>query len=590
MILAQSPADRPAVGAGDRPAAGPVRRACAGRGCSGSSRSSTRSRPGSTSGSITTVFAAEQTLTSDTVPVNVDAVLFWMVYDPEKAALEVQDYKLAVSWAAQTALRDIIGRTPLTVLLRGREQIEADLQKLIDERSNPWGVTVQSVEMRDVIIPESLQDAMSREAQAAREKEARIILGQAEVEIAHLFDQASQVLRGQPDGPAPPGHEHPLRGPEGEGCADARPQHGRRVDGPGRHARRRGAPPADPQPGGRREVGRQRPGGLTRVNPWRRASMPGGSLATPRSAAASAWNRWSSGSSGWFFLVQSTAWSNNFRASAWLPCRQRVMARKNQSVASPPLCSGSWTSRGPRRPSSSRRRGRRPRPGCSRDTTLGLKADGFAGRFEGLGRVVGGASGTLTRAQARLLSSLAWSGSRIKRQAEDLRPVLAVVLHDQAQAVFAERASPASRRAAGSVSRAARAVQAATFAPRSSSASLASTACLEVRREGAGQLRQLDQFLGDDRPVGLRIEHQLPSQLNGAAVHTARPSPGPFVSAQEPAESPFPERIGELAADVDVPRRLGEQGLEPRDRVAIVGLGLGHLTRIGRRTSPRHRP
>jgi regulator of protease activity HflC (stomatin/prohibitin superfamily) len=141
---------------------------------------------------ITTTFAAEQTLTSDTVPVNVDAVLFWMVYDPEKAALEVQDYKLAVSWAAQTALRDIIGRTPLSTLLRGREQIEAQLQKLIDDRSNPWGVTVQSVEMRDVIIPESLQDAMSREAQAAREKEARIILGQAEVEIAHLFANASE--------------------------------------------------------------------------------------------------------------------------------------------------------------------------------------------------------------------------------------------------------------------------------------------------------------------------------------------------------------------------------------------------------------
>jgi regulator of protease activity HflC (stomatin/prohibitin superfamily) len=147
---------------------------------------------------ITTSFAAEQTLTSDTVPVNVDAVLFWMVYDPEKAALEVQDYKMAVSWAAQTALRDIIGRTPLTVLLKGREQIEADLQKLIDERSNPWGVTVQSVEMRDVVIPESLQDAMSREAQAAREKEARIILGQAEVEIAHLFDQASASYAGNP--------------------------------------------------------------------------------------------------------------------------------------------------------------------------------------------------------------------------------------------------------------------------------------------------------------------------------------------------------------------------------------------------------
>jgi regulator of protease activity HflC (stomatin/prohibitin superfamily) len=147
---------------------------------------------------ITTSFAAEQTLTADTVPVNVDAVLFWMVYDPEKAALEVQDYKVAVSWAAQTALRDIIGRTPLTVLLKGREQIEADLQKLIDQRSNPWGVTVQSVEMRDVVIPESLQDAMSREAQAAREKEARIILGQAEVEIAHLFEKAASSYEGNP--------------------------------------------------------------------------------------------------------------------------------------------------------------------------------------------------------------------------------------------------------------------------------------------------------------------------------------------------------------------------------------------------------
>ncbi len=133
---------------------------------------------------ITTSFAAEQTLTSDTVPVNVDAVLFWMVHDVEKAALEVQDYGQAVSWAAQTALRDIIGRTTLTELLRGREQIEADLQRLIDSRSGPWGVTVSSVEMRDVVIPGALQDAMSREAQAAREKQARIILGQAEMEIA----------------------------------------------------------------------------------------------------------------------------------------------------------------------------------------------------------------------------------------------------------------------------------------------------------------------------------------------------------------------------------------------------------------------
>jgi len=147
---------------------------------------------------VTTSFAAEETLTSDTVPVNVDAVLFWMVHDSEKAALEVQDYAQAVSWAAQTGLRDIIGRTSLTDLLRGRERIEAELQLLIDERSNPWGVTVQSVEMRDVVIPTSLQDAMSREAQASREKQARIILGQAEVEIATLFEEASRSYAGNP--------------------------------------------------------------------------------------------------------------------------------------------------------------------------------------------------------------------------------------------------------------------------------------------------------------------------------------------------------------------------------------------------------
>jgi regulator of protease activity HflC (stomatin/prohibitin superfamily) len=147
---------------------------------------------------ITTSFAAEETLTSDTVPVNVDAVLFWMVFNPEKAALEVQDYQSAVSWAAQTALRDIIGRTSLSDLLIGREKIESELQTLIDERSNPWGVTVQSVEMRDVIIPTALQDAMSRQAQASREKQARIILGEAEVEIAKLFAEAAKSYHGDP--------------------------------------------------------------------------------------------------------------------------------------------------------------------------------------------------------------------------------------------------------------------------------------------------------------------------------------------------------------------------------------------------------
>jgi regulator of protease activity HflC (stomatin/prohibitin superfamily) len=147
---------------------------------------------------LTSSFAAEQTLTADTVPVNVDAVLFWMVTDPEKAALEVQDYERAVSWAAQTALRDIIGKTSLADLLRGRERIEQELQRLIDARSTPWGVTVQSVEMRDVVIPDALQDAMSREAQAAREKQARVILGQAEVEIARSFELAAQSYRDNP--------------------------------------------------------------------------------------------------------------------------------------------------------------------------------------------------------------------------------------------------------------------------------------------------------------------------------------------------------------------------------------------------------
>jgi regulator of protease activity HflC (stomatin/prohibitin superfamily) len=147
---------------------------------------------------ITTSFAAEQTLTADTVPVNVDAVLFWLVHDAQKAALEVQDYSQAVSWAAQTALRDIIGRTTLTDLLRGRERIEEELQALIDQRSNPWGVTVSSVEMRDVVIPGALQDAMSREAQAAREKQARIILGEAEMEIARSFQEAAKAYHDNP--------------------------------------------------------------------------------------------------------------------------------------------------------------------------------------------------------------------------------------------------------------------------------------------------------------------------------------------------------------------------------------------------------
>ncbi|AFM41955.1 membrane protease subunit, stomatin/prohibitin [Desulfosporosinus acidiphilus SJ4] len=147
---------------------------------------------------ITTSFNAEQTLTKDTVPVDVDAVLFWMVWDAEKAALEVEKYKDAVTWAAQTALRDVIGRTQLAEMLAGRENIDEELRRIIDRRTEPWGVSVQSVEIRDVIIPKSLQDAMSREAQAERERKARVILGTAETEIATKFAEAAKAYENNP--------------------------------------------------------------------------------------------------------------------------------------------------------------------------------------------------------------------------------------------------------------------------------------------------------------------------------------------------------------------------------------------------------
>lgn len=145
-----------------------------------------------------TSFTAEQTLTKDTVPVDVDAVLFWKVWDAEKAALEVKDYKSAVSWAAQTALRDTIGRTQLAEMLADRETIDQELRKVIDAKTEPWGISVQSVEIRDVLIPPNLQDAMSREAQAERERRARIILGTAESEIAEKFADASKAYIGNP--------------------------------------------------------------------------------------------------------------------------------------------------------------------------------------------------------------------------------------------------------------------------------------------------------------------------------------------------------------------------------------------------------
>jgi regulator of protease activity HflC (stomatin/prohibitin superfamily) len=141
---------------------------------------------------MVTPFNAEKTLTKDTVPVDVDAVLFWMVWDAEKAALEVADYRATISWSAQTALREIIGQMTLADILIGRAKMDSDLQKLIDERTTPWGITVQSVEIRDVIIPQGLEDAMSQQAQAERERQSRVILGEAEMQIANSFAEASK--------------------------------------------------------------------------------------------------------------------------------------------------------------------------------------------------------------------------------------------------------------------------------------------------------------------------------------------------------------------------------------------------------------
>ncbi len=137
-------------------------------------------------------FSAEKTLTKDTVPVDVDAVLFWVVWDAEKAALEVENYRTAITWASQTALREVIGALDLSDILVGRAKMDAELQRIIDERTTPWGITVQSVEIRDIVIPQELEDAMSRQAQAERERQARVILGESEKQIAHSFAEASE--------------------------------------------------------------------------------------------------------------------------------------------------------------------------------------------------------------------------------------------------------------------------------------------------------------------------------------------------------------------------------------------------------------
>jgi regulator of protease activity HflC (stomatin/prohibitin superfamily) len=147
---------------------------------------------------ITTGFKAEKTLTKDTVPVDVDAVLFWKVTDPKNAALGVADYRSAISWASQTALRDVIGKTMLCDMLEGRDKISAILQKIIDERTEPWGVNVISVEVKDVLIPQALENAMSMQAQAERERQARVILGDSERQVAEKFAEAAKSYQNNP--------------------------------------------------------------------------------------------------------------------------------------------------------------------------------------------------------------------------------------------------------------------------------------------------------------------------------------------------------------------------------------------------------
>ncbi|MBL8055787.1 MAG: slipin family protein [Anaerolineales bacterium] len=147
---------------------------------------------------MVTPFNAEKTLTRDTVPVNVDAVLFWVVWDAQKAALEVENYRTAIAWAAQTALRDILGKMMLADILVGREAIDRELQKIIDERTTPWGVSVTSVEIRDIVIPQDLEVAMSRQAQAERERQARVILGESEKQIAASFAEAAEAYTNNP--------------------------------------------------------------------------------------------------------------------------------------------------------------------------------------------------------------------------------------------------------------------------------------------------------------------------------------------------------------------------------------------------------
>jgi regulator of protease activity HflC (stomatin/prohibitin superfamily) len=141
---------------------------------------------------------AESTLTRDTVPVDVDAIVFWLVWNAEKSILEVENYLEAITLSAQTALRESIGRHELAQMITERETLGRELQRILDDKTNPWGITVQSVEVRDVRIPQGLQDAMSRQAQAERERQARVILGAAEVQVSDQFAEASRVYNDNP--------------------------------------------------------------------------------------------------------------------------------------------------------------------------------------------------------------------------------------------------------------------------------------------------------------------------------------------------------------------------------------------------------
>jgi regulator of protease activity HflC (stomatin/prohibitin superfamily) len=183
---------------------------------------------------VTTV-SAESTLTRDTVPVNVDAIIFWLVWNAEKSILEVEDFKEAITLSSQTALRESIGRHQLAQMITDRETLGRELQRILDEKTTPWGITVQSVEIRDVRIPQALENAMSQQAQAERERQARVILGEAEVQVRSIRAGLPR-LRGESRRLAFARHEHALRSHPREGRHGNRAIFCNRNNGPWRRA------------------------------------------------------------------------------------------------------------------------------------------------------------------------------------------------------------------------------------------------------------------------------------------------------------------------------------------------------------------